>query len=244
LDCQEIIIKPIVNQFHVYPSTLSINHSGEAIIVSGSIFSHKVTISYCLDNITITFHNQYFAMRFSEYHPSEKHKLIPMYDEDGVINGVHQWSYDKTSVPDNLPPEEGDKCATVIIEICIPEVANYFWNLWNDHLMPFSTVADMVSMYIRGFYIKINGWTCTEEIAKMINMYAKNKEGHTFSPIWPSRMLNDACIWWKADIYSRNYTRCVAGIPYLPGVGVHYFEAKNSFLKSNFLKRSWQEPVS
>lgn len=251
LDCPEIVLKPIVNQYHENPSQLSIikgeggkicPQSAEEIIVSGRIFNHEVTVTYQPNAIRLVFNHQQFSLRYGKYLATDKWKYVDTLDQNQNIIGFHPWIYHQGKIPDHLPPEQGDPDATIVISLQIPEITQYCWDLWHDQLSPFNSVMDQFTNYIRAFYIDLDRYLpdprlkipdqtiqCTEIIIDQINDYAENANGRVFDPLTAHLMLTAACVRWKVYLYVRQYNQCLITIPYLPSIGIHYFQTENEY---------------
>lgn len=258
LNYPEIVLKPIVNQYHSNPSQLTLQRSSTEITASGNIFGHDVVVVYTTDQITITFQHQFFRLNGPEYYVSEKWKYITMYDENEKIVGLYPWVYRRGKIPVRLPPKEGTSDATVIIRLRIPEITHYFWCLWQDSddgddsdVPPFDPIVDKFAIYIRAFYISLQVdsnhepdptikqpderrmFYCSDKIIRKIRHYAENEHGSKFDPFSAHCLLTSACLRWKAYLYIRHYNRCIAEISSLPGIGIHYQNAKDDWANLN-----------
>lgn len=242
LDYPEIVIKPIIDHYHTIPSQLSITMSTREIVVTGQIYSHSVNVTYTPDYIKIIFYHQYYCTTGRTYFVEDKRKYITMYDENQRIVGLYPWVYHKGKIPNKLPPIEGDPDATIIIQLQIPAISNYFWNLWNDHIPLFNDVVDRFAIYIRVFYINLDDYIfdpslkipdvnidCTDVIISQIRGYATEMDGHTLDPLAAHRNIISACMRWKVYIYARQYNHCMKEIQYMPGLGVDYQKAMTEF---------------
>ena len=244
LDCPEILIKPIVVQYHDFPNDLVINHSPQKITVSGTIFEHQVMVTYQPEKITIIYRDQKYWIRGGRYYTQDKWKYITIYDENQHVIGLHPWVYHKGKIPDHLPPPEGCPNATIIIHFIIPELTQYFWSLWNDSLPPFNSICDQFATYTRAFYINVKHENpipflklpdkrikCNDEVINAIRFFAKNKNGSIFDPLSAHRNLTVACLRWRIYLYVRLYNHVMESILYNPRTGIYYSQAFDDFTK-------------
>ena len=241
LDVGEILIKPIVNQYHYNPSLITItNWSSTEICICSNIFNHKVKVIYTNTQIIIEFIDQWFNYRLGDsYYVEPKYKYLDIYDHNSQLIGLHPWCYDKGHIPEHLPPPSGDHHATIILTILIPEITTYFWQLWHDHLPPFQSIVDQLCIYIRAFYVYCNvrkGYhrhnirpRCVDVIINRIDSFAPNKIGSRFDPLVHHRLLTTACLAWKIYLPVRHFTNCLNQITCLPSVGCSYKSSKTKF---------------
>ena len=246
LDYTEVVLKPIVNQYHTAPSHLQVSQSPHEIKVSGQIFSHEITVIYRIDEIQITYHHHFYRM-WRGYWVKEHTGYVTKYSEDHRIIGCGPVVDRKGYLPPHLPPVEGTPDATLIFHIRIPVICGYVWNLWRDYLLPFDPLVDRFAIYIRAFYIDSGRQNqddrspnplirtpdqtieCNERVIDRIHCYAPNEPGSIFDPLSSHRTLTAACLRWKVYQPVRAYNLCMAELSCLPVLGREYCQARDDF---------------
>ena len=221
----EILIKPVVQEYYILKN-MEKKINPDSINFIGTIYSKETDITYSKELICIKINYNFSRYKADDF---QRNYFTSPYKEVKIFKDIYNF----------LKFQNADKDYDVTINIRIPSITNFFWNILNDFQPEFNQEVIRVCPLAIGFFLPCNcePYNFYGKIMVHGNDYDQWYDGGNCIYINGSYLDSSqrefiyAAILWKQKLWKRIFNNVVCEINYYPGVGVEYFKAQESFYR-------------